>query len=43
MSTSSTLTTTQQERSLFSEDPEGAVQVLPAACSEGEGPDLGLD
>lgn len=44
MSTSSILTTTQLDRSLFSDDPEGAVtEFLLDACSLTELLDLGLD
>lgn len=44
MSTSSILTTTQLDRSLFSDDPEGAgTEFLLDACSVSEGLVLGLD
>lgn len=44
MSTSSILTTIQLDRSLFSDDPEGALaEFLLAACSVSEGLHLGLD
>lgn len=44
MSTSSILTTTQLDRSLFSDDPEGPVtEFLVGACSFSQGFDLGLD
>lgn len=44
MSTSSILTTTQLDRSLFSDDPEGAVkEFLLDVCSLSEVLDLGLD
>lgn len=44
MLTSSILTTIQLDRSLFSDDPEGALtEFLLAACSASEGLDLGLD